>query len=135
MINKVSELSRRGKVLFIDTSNESARVAMIVDGEIVDNIVWLIGLAAGKEIIEKVNKMIEDRGIGLSEIDRIAVHSGPGMKSSVLRSGVTVATFLAFSCGAKIVEVKGNSKKELVGAVFAASPQSVIKPNYDRPGF
>lgn len=127
--------SNQRKALFIDTSGESAQVALITEGEIADNIIWSIGPAAGKEVLKKINKLLKGSDIKLNEIARIAVHSGPGQRSSTLRAGITVATFLAFACGAKLVVVKASNKDELADAVFTASPQVVVQPVYDKPGF
>lgn len=122
------------KALFIDTASEPAQVVLIVDGEIADNVVWPIGFAAGKEVLEKINELLSENNVSLNEIQRIAVHSGPGKRSSTLRSGITVATFLAFAHTAKLVVVKENNKDKLVDAIFTASPLAVVQPDYDRPG-
>lgn len=129
----MNQISQK-KALFVNTSSERARVVLIVGDRIVKNIKWPVGFGAGKEILEKISEMLKESNIELDEIDRVAVHVGPARKSSILRAGVTVAAFLSYASGAELVAVEGNEEDELVDEVFAASPQSVIKLNYDRLG-
>ena len=123
------------KALYIDSSSENARVVLIVGDNVVKSIEWSISFKAGKEVLEQVNELLRENDIELCDIDRVATHVGPARKSSALRAGVTVAAFLSYASDAELVAISGSNEGEIVSKVFSATPESVVKPNYDKPGF
>jgi|GEM_PF-3471218 NAD(P)H-hydrate repair Nnr-like enzyme with NAD(P)H-hydrate epimerase domain len=127
--------SDQGKMLFIDTSNEEAQVAYVLNGNVVQKHLWPIGPNAGKEVLEKINEILKKNNVKLREIEKVAVYCGPGKRSSALRSGIVAASFLAFTGKTKLLISKTRKIDELGHATLSEPINGVVEPNYNNPGF
>ncbi len=90
-------------VLAIDTATESCSVALAMDNQI-EQLVEIAPTGHSRLVIGMVHQLLHSQGIELSELDGIAVDSGPGSFTG-LRIGIGVAQGLSYASGIKVVGV------------------------------
>ena len=90
--------------LCIDTSTRYASVALTADGNIVKEVSWHSSKNHTLELASTVAAMLEDAGVGVSDVDSMIVAKGPG-GFSALRVGMGFAKGLAESMGIPLVGV------------------------------
>lgn len=89
-------------ILAIDTSNQTLAVAVTRAGEILYSNAKIVKNTHSIEAMPEIEKAINESGLTLSEIDRIAVANGPGSYTG-LRIGVTIAKTLAWTLNKELV--------------------------------
>jgi len=92
------------KLVAIETSGRIGSVAAWDGARVVTERVFEKGMQHGRELVPKLNDIVEDAGWTPDRIDVVAVSVGPGSYTG-LRVGVTCAKTLAYATGAKIVAV------------------------------
>lgn len=85
--------------LIIDSSQPTARVALVKDEQIVGEKKWEADKTLGVKLLEAVDEL--GRG---EKVDKIAVHRGPG-NFMATRTGVVTAKILAQVWGVKLTEL------------------------------
>jgi tRNA threonylcarbamoyladenosine biosynthesis protein TsaB len=90
-------------ILAIDTSNEYLSLALEVDGVRFSSLDKVLNKQS-HYIIEKINTLVIDAGIKLTEINLIAYVEGPGSFTG-LRVGLSVALGIAYGINAKLVAI------------------------------
>lgn len=96
------------KILAIESSAKAASCALSVDGRLVAQYFQNCGLTHSATLLPMINGMLEGCGIGVAELDRIAVAKGPGSFTG-LRIGVAAAKGLSWGaekpvCGVSTLE-------------------------------
>ena len=81
--------------LGIDSSSVAGSAAVIRDGVLVSEIFGNIGLTHSETLAPSVDRALQTAGIGISDVDLIAVTCGPGSFTGI-RIGVALAKGLAF---------------------------------------
>ncbi|MDP3997276.1 MAG: tRNA (adenosine(37)-N6)-threonylcarbamoyltransferase complex dimerization subunit type 1 TsaB [bacterium] len=117
-------------ILLIDTSGPEAWVALVKDGEILSEHTWLADRLLAVTLLEKIDDLLEECRISVSDLKKIAVVSGPGHWSG-LRTGIVVASVLAGAAGSKLVDLGlPRRKDELIGAVGGAESVDAVLVRY-----
>ena len=91
------------KILAIDCSTEMCSVALWIDGG-VEQRLELAGQRHSDRLLPMVASLLEPAGVGLDQLDAIAVATGPGTFTG-LRIAVSVAQGLAFGAGLPVIAV------------------------------
>ncbi len=91
------------RVLALDTATEACSVALLVNGECISRFAEL-RRGHAEQILDMVDSVLAEAGIGLSGLDGIAASIGPGAFTGV-RISVAVAQGLAFGAGLGVVPV------------------------------
>jgi tRNA threonylcarbamoyl adenosine modification protein YeaZ len=90
--------------LAIDTSTDTASLAIAKDGEVLAELTWCCGQNHSVELMPRLNRLLEQSRLGLQSISSIIVARGPGSLNG-LRVGISTAKGLAFSLGVPIVGI------------------------------
>jgi tRNA threonylcarbamoyladenosine biosynthesis protein TsaB len=91
-------------ILALDTSTFSGSVALVKDGRLLGGrMVPEVGTHS-KWLMPSVDALLADAGVGLAEVDAIALTNGPGSFTG-LRIGVSVAKGLAWTLGKPVISV------------------------------
>jgi tRNA threonylcarbamoyladenosine biosynthesis protein TsaB len=86
----------------IDTSTETASVALVRDNEALAEFTWHCGRNHSVELLPRLLHLLDQAKLSLESVDGIIVARGPGGYNG-LRVGVSAAKGLAFSLGVPIV--------------------------------
>jgi tRNA A37 threonylcarbamoyladenosine modification protein TsaB len=97
------------------------------DGIIVGEEVWEGDKTLGTKMLSVIDELLVQKGMVLKDVQRIAVHGGPGHYSA-LRSGIVAATFL--STDKELVQLSGETQEELKRQALENKPVSAIVPLY-----
>ena len=137
------------KILGVETSCDETAAAVVEDGRrVLSNIIasqvdihsrygGVVPEVASRQhviqIVPTIDQAIEEAGLGLHELDAVAVTYGPGLAGSLL-VGVNVAKALAFSLGIPFLGIN-----HLEGHIYAAwllsGPDEGKKDPETEPGF
>jgi len=90
--------------LAIDTSTDTASVAIVQDSEILAELTWRSGQNHSVELLPNLSKLLNQVGLDIQSASGIIVAKGPGSFNG-LRVGVSTAKGLAFSLGIPIVGI------------------------------
>lgn len=115
--------------LLIDTSKPQVLVALIKDDKVIGQESWAGDKTLGTKLLSVIDELLVNNSLKLKNVDRIAVHGGPGHYSA-LRSGIVAATFLAQGTGKDLVQVRGDSLEEMVIQALDGKPVKMIIPTY-----
>ena len=91
------------KILSLDTSSEACSVALLINGNTFESHI-VEPKAHTQILIPMINKIIQNAGVTLSDLDVIVLGNGPGSFIG-MRIGASVAQGLAFGLGLKIVPI------------------------------
>lgn len=92
------------RVLAMDTSTEMGSVAVLVDGEVAAEVAARVVAKHGETLLPHVVHVLELAGLGVADIDLIAVGLGPGSFTG-LRIGLATAKGLALARATPVVGV------------------------------
>ena len=90
--------------LAIDTSTETASIALAEESEVLAELTWRCGQNHSAELLPRFNQLLEQIGASLQSINCIFVARGPGSYNG-LRVGVSTAKGLAFSLGVPLIGI------------------------------
>lgn len=118
-------------LLVLDTSDRSrVRVVLSRDMTVLGEQAWERGRDTSVRLLRAVDHVLRRARVGLSEVDRIAVYRGPG-SFMVLRSGVVVATLLAWSCHTELVGFQASvDLTSILAEACKRDATAVIAPDY-----
>jgi len=92
-------------ILVFDTATSLAVVGLgTADGRLVAQRTWSAGYRHGEELLARIDGVLADAGVGLSDLGAIIVGTGPGMFTG-LRVGLATAKGLAHGLGIPLVGV------------------------------
>lgn len=94
------------KLLALDTSTAELTVALAVDGAVAAQRCSRAERNHSILLLPEIDTMLKEAGIAPSELDAVAVGTGPGSYTGV-RIGVTVAKTFAWSLGIPVIGVSG----------------------------
>lgn len=110
------------QILGIDTSGKNASVAVLGDGKLLAQYFVQTKKTHSQVILPLCQKMLDDLGMSLSEIDRFAVAAGPGSYTG-LRIGISAVKALSFGLGRKC---SGISTLEAIAYNFTGSADCYV---------
>ncbi len=90
---------------------------------------WTADYTLGKVLLEVIDSMLERGNFTKDDIDRIAVHRGPG-HFSALRSGIVTASGLAMAWKKPLVEISAETEEEQLWQVETNLDVPTITPRY-----
>jgi tRNA threonylcarbamoyl adenosine modification protein YeaZ len=91
-------------MLAIDTSTESASLALVQDDKVLAEATWRCGQNHSVELLPRLTRLLEEAGVELKSVGCILVARGPGSYNG-LRVGLSTAKGLAFSLGVPIIGI------------------------------
>ena len=103
--------------LAIDTSTDTASIAVSIEGEVIAELTWNAGHNHTAELIPNLNHILFQAKSGIGDIDALIVAKGPGSFNG-LRVGMSVVKGLAFSLDIPLV---GISTLEVEAYPYASS--------------
>jgi len=104
-------------LLAIDTSTDSASLALVQDSQVLAEATWRCGQNHSIELLPRLASLLNEAKVGLQSIDCVMVAKGPGSFNG-LRVGLSTAKGLAFSLEIPII---GISSLELEAYQYAES--------------
>lgn len=110
------------QILGIDTSGKNASVAVLSDGRLMAQYFVQTKKTHSQVILPLCQKMLDDLGMTLSDIDRFAVAAGPGSYTG-LRIGISAVKAMAFGLAAKC---NGISTLEAIAYNFAGTSECYV---------
>ncbi len=90
--------------LAIDTSTDTASIALVQDGEVLAESTWRCEQNHTVELLPHLARLLNETEVGLQSISCIMVAKGPGSFNG-LRVGIGTAKGLAFSLGIPIIGI------------------------------
>ncbi|MFC1940914.1 tRNA (adenosine(37)-N6)-threonylcarbamoyltransferase complex dimerization subunit type 1 TsaB [Chloroflexota bacterium] len=90
--------------LAIDTSTDTASLALVQDDEVLAELTWRCGQNHSTQLLPHLSHLISQAELSLQSADCIIVAKGPGSYNG-LRVGISTAKGLAFSLGIPIVGI------------------------------
>jgi tRNA threonylcarbamoyl adenosine modification protein YeaZ len=90
--------------LAIDTSTETASLALIQESQVLAELTWSCQQNHSVELMPSINRLLEQTGSSLKSLSGVIVARGPGSFNG-LRVGVSTAKGLAFSLGVPLVGI------------------------------
>jgi tRNA threonylcarbamoyl adenosine modification protein YeaZ len=102
-------------LLAIDTSTDSASIALVQDSKLLAEASWRCGQNHSVELLPRLAHLLNESKVGLQSISCVIVAKGPGSFNG-LRVGISTAKGLAFSLGIPII---GISSLELEAYQYA----------------
>lgn len=116
-------------ILIINTATPQATIILARDARILAQRSWPSDRSLGARLLSEIDTLLATQKISWQQIDRLAVHQGPGHYSA-LRTGVILATMVAFAREKELVALSGSGPDQLVPQAFTAFPVSTITPVY-----
>jgi len=92
------------RILAIESSAKAASVALVEDGRLIAQNTQHAGLTHSKTILPMIHSLLQDIGMGIADIDQIAVAHGPGSFTGI-RIGVATAKGLAMGADKPLIGV------------------------------
>lgn len=90
--------------LAIDTSTDTASLALIQDRQVLAELTWRSGQNHSTQLLPNLNHLLNQSKLSLQSLTGIIVGRGPGSFNG-LRVGISTAKGLAFSLGIPIVGI------------------------------
>ncbi len=90
--------------LAIDTSTDTASLALVRDGDLVAELTWRCGQNHTRQLLPNLEHLLHQFDLSPQALTGIIVARGPGSFNG-LRVGISVAKGLAFSLGVPIVGI------------------------------
>jgi tRNA threonylcarbamoyl adenosine modification protein YeaZ len=91
-------------LLAIDTSTDSASLALVQDGKVLAEATWRCGQNHSVELLPRLAHLLNETKVSLKSISCVIVAKGPGSFNG-LRVGISTAKGLAFSLGIPIIGI------------------------------
>jgi len=90
--------------LAIDTSTDTASLALVQDSQVLAELTWRSGQNHSTQLLPNLNHLLNQSKLSLQSLTGIIVARGPGSFNG-LRVGISTAKGLAFSLGIPIVGI------------------------------
>jgi len=90
--------------LAIDTSTDTASLALIQDNQVLAELTWRSGQNHSTQLLPNLNHLLDQSKLSLQSLTGIIVARGPGSFNG-LRVGISTAKGLAYSLGIPIVGI------------------------------
>lgn len=90
--------------LAIDTSTDTASIALVQGSEVLAELTWQCGQNHSVELLPRLTHLITQAKLNLQSVDCVIVARGPGSFNG-LRVGISTAKGLAFSLGIPIIGI------------------------------
>jgi len=90
--------------LAIDTSTDTASIALVQDGEVLAELTWHCGQNHTVELLPRLTYLLNQTGVNLQSTSCVIAARGPGSFNG-LRVGISTAKGLAFSLGIPIIGI------------------------------
>lgn len=90
--------------LAIDTSTETASIALVEEGKVLAELTWCCGQNHTVQLLPRLAYLLNKTGLSLQATSCVIVAKGPGSFNGI-RVGVSTAKGLAFSLGIPVVGV------------------------------
>jgi len=90
--------------LAIDTSTDTASLALIQDNQVLAELTWRSGQNHSTQLLPNLNHLLDQSKLSLQSLTGIIVARGPGSFNG-LRVGISAAKGLAFSLGIPVVGI------------------------------
>lgn len=127
--------------LAIDTSTDTAGIALMEKGEVVAELTWHCGQNHTVQLLPNLTSLLRGMGLKLDSLEGIIVARGPGSFNG-LRVGVSTAKGLAFSLGIPLVAVSTLEAEAYQHAgsglpvcpIFNAGRDEIATATYQRKG-
>lgn len=119
-------------LLYLDTSESEANLAVYMNNEKIADVRWEAGRELSKTLSKKYTEILKKSKISQNEIAGICVFSGPGSFTG-LRIGISFANALAYGLSIPIYETKKRGelitkKAKKIIVPFYGSPPRITKP-------
>ncbi len=99
-----TSLSEEHMELAIDTSTQTASIALSAKGDVVAELTWYAGRNHTAELLPNLIYLLHQARLNLKDIDSLVVAKGPGSFNG-LRVGMSVAKGFAFALGIPLVGI------------------------------
>lgn len=116
-------------ILLINTAHDPAFVLLAQGRTVLGKREWKNDRLTGQQVLSAIDELVREASIGLDDVQRIAVHVGPG-GYSFLRTGVVTALMLSASSDIELVEVTGDTVEEMIEQAVSATPRDNVEPRY-----
>jgi len=91
-------------LLAIDTSTDTASLALVQDSQVLAELTWHCGQNHTTMLLPQLVHLLNQTGLGLQSLSGVIVAKGPGSFNG-LRVGISTAKGLAFSLGIPLVGI------------------------------
>ncbi len=91
-------------ILGLNTATTRTYISLVQDGEIIDEKSWNAEQNESETMLPNLRKILEDNNLKWSNLDEIAVITGPG-PFTALRISIAIANALGYGLGIKIVDI------------------------------
>lgn len=127
--------------LAIDTSTDTASLALVQDSAVLAELTWRSGQNHTTQLLPHLSHLLHQTGLSLQSAEGIIVAKGPGSYNG-LRVGISIAKGLAFSLGIPIVGISTLEVEAYQHAgtglpicpVFNAGRGEIVTARYQRKG-
>jgi len=127
--------------LAIDTSTDTASLALVQDGEVLAELTWRSGQNHSTQLLANLSHLLNQAKLSLQSASCIIVAKGPGSYNG-LRVGISTAKGLAFSLGIPIVGISTLEAEAYQHAetglpicpIFNAGREEIATAMYQRKG-
>jgi tRNA threonylcarbamoyl adenosine modification protein YeaZ len=124
-------------LLAIDTSTDSAGLALVQDGRTLAETIWRCSQNHSVELLPHLTRLLEEAEVELKSVGCILVAKGPGSFNG-LRVGLSTAKGLAFSLGIPIIGISSlaleacqHAESDLpIGPIFNAGRGEIATALY-----
>jgi len=126
-------------LLAIDTSTDSAGLALVQDGRTLAEATWRCGQNHSVELLPRLTQLLQEARAELQSVSCILVAKGPGSFNG-LRVGLSTAKGLAFSLGIPIIGISSlaleavqHARTDLpIGPIFNAGRGDIATGLYQK---
>ncbi len=127
--------------LAIDTSTDTASLALVQDNEVLAELTWRCGQNHTVQLLPHLSHLLNQNKLSLQSVSCVIVAKGPGSYNG-LRVGVSTAKVLAFSLGIPIIgistlEVEAYQHAEIglpICPIFNAAREEIATAIYQKKG-
>jgi tRNA threonylcarbamoyl adenosine modification protein YeaZ len=125
----------------IDTSTDTASLALVQDGEVLAELTWRSGQNHSTQLLPNLSYLLNQANLSLQSADGIIVARGPGSYNG-LRVGISTAKGLAFSLDIPVIGISTLEAEAYQHAgtglpvcpIFNAGREEIATAMYQRKG-
>lgn len=121
-------------IILINTTTPHAYVALAAGKRVVAERTWPADATLGQKLLAAIDELLTQAGIAVADVQRIAVHEGPG-HFGALRTAITTATMLAHTTGAELVGLQATTGAAMAAEADHAEPVTQLTPRYATRGY